>query len=475
MSVDKNNEKQDSQEAAFSKNNAMTIDDKNIRKTNIWKFSKFVVFFSIVSISQYFLNMMISVLIVGMGESKYIPGVGLAVLSLGYIYGLLGFLRVASVGFSAQAKYSNNDELAWKHFLGASVGALIFGLVLIVLQDIMIKGFIFLYKSPPHIADVATEYYNVIVWASPVHLLNFVIAGWLMGRGSIFRVIIIQIIGTAANIGFSILFVTQEGMAIIGGALGGICSQVIMCIIGLVFVFHAIPKDKIKLDIAALKVHIKQMKIVSSNLSLRVVFLTIQMQIHNSILGELGEPLVSVNNILMNVIFIVSGVFEGIANSSCYFAGRSIVEKNDKLLRFAWKTTTIFTLAVSIVLAIAFIFFGEQFITYLAGSPISREAALYYRLWTLPYILFGGYAISYYGVFVGAVCTKPVAISAFMSLVTFIFTYYVTNGIVIANGYSGFIALWLAYSVFYLILSLGLFLQKYALLKVADKLKMENA
>lgn len=438
------------------------------------KFSKFVLVFSLVSISQYFLNMMISVLIVGVGEAKYIPGAGLAVISLGYIYGLLGFLRVATVGFSSQAKYVNDDELAWKHFVGSSIVALILGVVLIILQKPMINFFIFLYKSPPHIAEVAMKYYSVIIWASPIHLLNFVIAGWLMGRGSIFRVLLIQIVGTAANIYLGIFFVTKDGMEISGGALGGVLSQVIMCVLGLILVLNIIPKGKIRFRFDSSKAYKEKMSKINTQLILRMVFLTIQMQIHNAILGHWGEPFISVNNILMNLVFLASGVFEGVANAASNFAGRSIAEKNKSLLEFTWKTTTLFTTTIAIILSMLFLFVGDSFIVYIAGSPISREAALNYRFWVLPYILFGGYAISYYGVFVGSLCTKPVATSAFMSLVTFVFTYYVTSGIIIKNGYSGFIALWLAYAVFYFILSLGLYLYKRALFDTFDKLKTDS-
>ncbi len=449
--------------------NAENLENKKVIIANILNFAKFTFFFGIVSILQYFLNMLVGVWIIGRINAEYMHAIGSAILSLGSLYGLLNFLRVATAGFSSQAKYTNDNERVWSSFLESAILSIIVGFVFIVLKKFLISGSIFSYKLSGEIAVVASEYLNIIILSAPINLLNFTITGWLMGRGSIIKVLVMQLVCTAINVCLAMVFTWNMGLAAKGVGLAFVLSQVVMCILGLVFIFHILFKNGISFNISAFTDERKKMLIVDSHLVLRFIFLIIQAQIFNTLVARLGDSYISASNMLMNFVFISSGMFEGIANASSIFAGRAMAEKSSDLLKFTWKMTNLFTIAMSVVLCLIYVIIRVPFIEQIANNPTTQKITTDYSLWLVPYFLIGGFSMSYFGIFLGAIFTKPLATSAFMSLVTFAFVYYAIGDIVVQNGHSIFIAIWIAYILFYLIRSLGLFLYKDKLLTILDK------
>ncbi len=435
---------------------------------DIKQFAKFVLLFGCVSTLQCFLGMLVDVWIIGRLDPEYMHAIGTPLLAIGSLYSLLGFIRIATVGFSSKAKYLNDKKEQWISFLSPAIASVLLGLVFIILHKLMMTASIFFDKLPVNIIGMARQYYDFIMWASPIHLLNFTIAGWLMGRGSLVRVLLLQIISNALNIGLGIYFTWELNMLAAGIGWATIISQVVASIIGLIFVLISMPKKNVGLRLADFKAISNTLISFNFHLLLRSIFLAIQIQLHNMILSSLSDPLMSVNNILINLVLISSGIFEGVANAASLYSGRAMVEKNRNLLEATIKMTNIFTIIIGVLLAVLFMILRVPYANIISNNIASQEMTIRYSLWLIPYFLFGGFATTYLGIFLGTVYTKPIAISAFMALVTFVFIYYVTSGVVIQNGYSGFVALWIAYIVFYIIRSLGLYLYKDNLLTHAD-------
>ncbi len=436
---------------------------KIVEKDNIKNFTKLVILFGCVSTLQSFLSMLCDVWIIGQIDSEYMHAVGTPLFAMGSLYSLLGFIRISTVASSSKAKYLNNNKEAWLAFFMPAVISILLGVILIICYKPMMHASIFFHQLPESVADMGEEYYQFIIWAAPIQLLNFTIAGWLMGRSAIFKALFIQIIGNVLNISLGIYFTWELGMLAVGVGRATIISQAAMCFIGLIFVFITIPKKNVRFTFKDLKYVSKPLVGFYVYLLLRTLFLGIQIQVHHVILNSLEESLISVNNILMNIVLISSGIFEGIANAVALYSGRAMVEKSNNLLHFIMKMTNIFTIAGGLILAILWVILRVPYAEIISNNIISQEGTIHYSLWLIPYFLFGGFAKTYLGMFLGMLCAKPVAISAFMSLVTFVFIYYVTSGVVLQNGFSGFVALWIAYIGFYIIRSLGLYLYKNSL------------
>ena len=72
-----------------------------------------------------------------LSDPSYIAGVAVGAVIFNTLYWLLGFLRVGSTGFSAQALATGDAEAAWKAFLLPGIMALLLGTLILLCRDIL--------------------------------------------------------------------------------------------------------------------------------------------------------------------------------------------------------------------------------------------------------------------------------------------------------------------------------------------------
>ena len=70
-----------------------------------------------------------------LSDPSYIAGVAVGAVIFNTLYWLLGFLRVGSTGFSAQALATGDAEAAWKAFLLPGIMALLLGTFILLCRD----------------------------------------------------------------------------------------------------------------------------------------------------------------------------------------------------------------------------------------------------------------------------------------------------------------------------------------------------
>ena len=114
-----------------------------------------------------------------LSDPSYIAGVAVGAVIFNTLYWLLGFLRVGSTGFSAQALATGDAEAAWKAFLLPGIMALLLGTLILLCRDAIFSGAMFLLRLDPAAREVAGIYYDILIWTAPLTLLNYAILGWL--------------------------------------------------------------------------------------------------------------------------------------------------------------------------------------------------------------------------------------------------------------------------------------------------------
>ncbi|NMU82710.1 MATE family efflux transporter, partial [Vibrio parahaemolyticus] len=85
-------------------------------------------------------------------------------------------------------------------------------------------------------------------------------------------------------------------------------------------------------------------------LLLRTVCLLVFFNMMARVGSQLGSDVLAANAILMQVTFIVSYMFDGVANASSVFAGKAVGQKNPTLLDNVIKLNTQWTAAFVLVL-----------------------------------------------------------------------------------------------------------------------------
>ena len=153
-----------------------------------------------------------------LSDPSYIAGVAVGAVIFNTVYWLLGFLRVGSTGFSAQASAEGGGEALYKALLPPGVMALGLSLAILLLRRPIFEGAMLLLRLDAPSRAVASTYYFILVWGAPLVLLNYVVLGWLMGLSRIRATLFMQIGSNVLNMILDILFVGVFGWGVEGVA-----------------------------------------------------------------------------------------------------------------------------------------------------------------------------------------------------------------------------------------------------------------
>lgn len=414
------------------------------------KYAAILVPFVLSTITQPLLGVVDTAIMGHMSDPSYIAGVAVGAVIFNTIYWLLGFLRVGSTGFSAQAATTGTIDL-YKAVLVPGVMALGFSSLLLILQWPIFEGAMLILTLDEATQHVARTYYNILIWGAPAVLCNYVLLGWLMGLSRIRASLIMQMGSNVLNMVLALLFVPVLGFGVEGVACATLISQVAALIVGTVATWRALPglpKDRearTRLLKAALNWQdMLAMAKVNANLLLRTICMLAQTNIFMATASTFGTTTLSANAVLVQLMLLFTYVFEGIANASSVFAGQARGSHNLDLLNDVYRMTLRWTAVSGLVMAAICALWHTPMICMLTDLEEVIAAAANLALWTVFYPLVAGPGLTVYGLFTGASVTRPVFISTLQALIAFLLVWAVA---VPTLGNDG---LWLAYLIFYL-------------------------
>src|SRR4051812_29328664 len=117
-----------------------------------------------------------------LGDSHLLGGVAMASIAFDCIFWLFGFLRMATVAFTAQAVGAGDRvEVAAILLRALMLGALI-GLALIVVRSPLSTLVFSVMGGSEAVTSAAKTYFFIRLWSAPLMLGNYVILGWLVGQ-----------------------------------------------------------------------------------------------------------------------------------------------------------------------------------------------------------------------------------------------------------------------------------------------------
>lgn len=379
-----------------------------------------------------------------LSDPAYIAGVAVGAVIFNTIYWLLGFLRVGSTGFSAQALATGVPEESWKALVLPGLMALALGGAILLLQGPLFAGAMLILKLDPPTRAVAAAYYRILVWAAPVVLLNYVILGWLMGQTRIRSSLIMQIGGNVVNAVLDLLFVLGLGWDVAGVAAASILACLFSFGVGLMALRSGFPTRHSPVRSLVRLQEVTRILRVNGNLFLRTVCLLIQTNIFMATTATFGTVQLSANAIIIQIMLIFTYVFEGIANASSVFAGRAAGSRNASMLDRIRRFTLEGSLIAAGIMTLIYGCWQLQLLRLFTNLPEVLKAASAYSVWGLFFPAAAALGVTYYGIFTGASFTRPVFCSTLQALAVFLFCW------LIAVPRLGNHGLWLAYICFYL-------------------------
>ena len=401
--------------------------------------------FIVSTVTQPLLGAVDTAVIGKLGVAELIGGVAIGTVIMNTLYWLFGFFRVSTTGQSAIALGRNSHSEQASSLFRPFVLALCVGLVFIALQSLIWMGAEWIISPDASVGQNAKIYFDIMIYGAPFVLLNYTIIGWLMGQAKAKETLFTQVFGNVLNIALDIVFVLYFDMGIAGVAVATLIAQVTTFAIGVGFVLKTCQFSLFD-HLTTAKMSKKDLKVIMSSnmdLLLRTICILVFFNMMARVGSQLGPDVLATNAILMQVTFIVSYMFDGVANASSVFAGKAVGQKNPKLLDSVIKLNTQWTTAFVVVLTLLTLVFKEQIVMLFTTLPELNTLYLEMSPWLLVFPLVAGYGLTFYGIFTGTGTTKPVRNSSFITLLVFLAAQ------LIAVPQWGNHGLWLAFTLFY--------------------------
>lgn len=402
--------------------------------------------FIVSTVTQPLLGAVDTAVIGKLGVAELIGGVAIGTIIMNTLYWLFGFFRVSTTGQSAIALGKNDRAEQASSLFRPFVLALFVGVVFVALQSLIWRGAEWIIDPEAVVGQNAKIYFDIMIFGAPFVLVNYTIIGWLMGQAKAKATLFTQVFGNVLNITLDVIFVMYLDMGIAGVAIATLIAQFSTFIIGAVIVLKTC-QFPLWQHIRSMKITSKDFKvIVSSNMDLllRTICILVFFNMMARVGSQLGSDVLATNAILMQVTFIISYMFDGIANASSVFAGKAIGEKNPTLLDNVITMNLQWTTGFVIVMTVLTILFKQQVVMLFTTLPQLIDIYLTMSPWLLVFPLVAGYGLTFYGIFTGTGTTRPVRNSTFLTLIMFLVVQY------IAVQHWGNHGLWLAFTVFYL-------------------------
>lgn len=377
-----------------------------------------------------------------LGDFRYIGAIGIGVAIFNLIYWNFGFLRMGTSGFTAQAYGARNFKECTNILIRALIVALFCSIIIVAAQVPFGKGALYILNSSSETSTLALDYFKVRVWAAPATLALYACKGWFIGMQNSNTPMYIALTMNVINISTSILFAFTFDMGIKGIALGTLVSQYSGVLFSLIVMKTRYGRvlrhtSTIKEIISLSKM--KRFFYVNRDIFLRTVCLSAVFTFFTSASSLMGEDILAVNTLLLQLFILFSYFMDGFAYAGEALIGRYTGAQNIELLRKSIRLLIIWGIYISIPFTIAYALFLTPILSLFTESSEVLSAALNFRWWVTAVPIMSFLAFIYDGILVGATQSSTMRNAMFAATAVFFITYYSLETIAGNN------ALWIAF------------------------------
>ncbi|MGM7283285.1 MATE family efflux transporter [Pseudomonas guariconensis] len=360
-----------------------------------------------------------------------------------FMVGLMGFLRMGSTGFAAQAA-GRSDGAALRQvkvqgLLLALAFALLIGLLAIPFSQLALQA-----MQPSAALHQSTEdFFHTRLLGLPAALASYALVGWFLGTQNARAPMAILLTTNVLNIVLNLWFVLGLDWGVLGSARASVMAEWSAALLGLALTRPALRAYPGHIAWAALKRWQSWRPLLSVNrdiflrsLALQLVFLLVTVQG-----ARLGEATVAANALLLNGLMLTAYALDGLAHAVEALCGHAIGARDHQTLRRSLVVACGWSLIVSLGFAALFLVAGHLFIDLQTDIDSVRVAAYPFLpyLAVLPLIAVWSYLLD--GLFIGATRAREMRNAMLLSVA-------LSLPLALAMSGLGNHGLWLAFLVF---------------------------
>tara|TARA_R110002111_G_scaffold597_3_gene4911 strand:+ start:1593 stop:2960 length:1368 start_codon:yes stop_codon:yes gene_type:complete len=356
-----------------------------------------------------------------LGMAAPIGAVGIGAIILSALYWVFGFLRMGTVGLTAQAAGNNDDaEVAALLTRGLLIGSLA-GLALILLQVPLFWASFRVSPASSEVEGLARTYMGIRVWSAPAAIAIYAITGWLIAQERTRDVLVIQIWMNGMNILLDLWFVLGLGWGVEGVALATFLAEWTGAALGLWFCRAAFAgpawRDWVQVFDRPRWINMMRVNgdILIRSLLLQAIFVSFLF------LGSgLGDITLAANQVLLQFLMITAFALDGFAFAAEALVGRAMGARQRDILRRSAVLTSGWGVVACVLMTIAFAWGGGAIIDLMTTSFSVRAEARVFLPYMIAAPLLGCASWMLDGVFIGATRSRDMRNMMAMSFVIYV-------------------------------------------------------
>ena len=317
---------------------------------------------------------------------------------------VMGFLRMGSTGFAAQAAGRADGAALRQVLVQGLLLALLFALLLGLLALPFSHLALQLMQPSAALEQSTQDFFQTRLLGLPAALASFALVGWFLGTQNARAPLAILLTTNLLNIALNLWFVLGLDWGVIGSARASVIAEWSAALLGLALTRPALRAYPGQVAWALLARWQSWRPLLAVNrdifirsLALQAVFFLITVQG-----ARLGEATVAANALLLNGLLLTAYALDGLAHAVEALCGHAIGAGDRQALRRSLTVACGWSLLASSGFAVLFLFGGHLFINMQTDIESVRATAYQYLpyLALLPLVAVWSYLLD--GLFIGA-------------------------------------------------------------------------
>lgn len=373
-----------------------------------------------------------------------LAAVGLGATAFATLYFTFSFLRMGTVGLTAQAEGAD-DLLESKAVLyRGGVIALVLSAAMLVLQGPIGTGAFAVMGAAEDVTALGLAYFDVRIWGAPAALANLAILGWMFGLGDMRAPVAVQIFTNLLNVVLDLVFVFEFGWGIEGVAAATAIAEWAGLAAGLLVAVRILKaRGRIAPDAGTYRgPGLRRLFGVNRDIFIRTLCLLIAFA-HFKIAGTaFGTQTLAANIVLLILLDLSSYGLDAFANAAEILVGRAVGRRDPAIFRTVVRIAHAWGFATAFAASALFWFLGDGIVAMMTDQAAVRAVADDYMVWAILLPSTAVWAFILDGVYIGA--TRSAALRN--GMIAAIALYFVGQWIL--KDLWGNDGLWLALHIF---------------------------
>lgn len=360
------------------------------------------------------------------GDATYIGAMAIATMLFDLLYWNMGFLRVGTGGFTAQAYGRRNFREAMEVFSQGTGTALAIAAVILILQHAYIETALAITDGSPEMEKMTKEYFRIRIWAAPATLSLFVFKGWFIGMQNSISPMVVDLTVNTVNIVASILLAVNAGMGFSGIAAGTLIAQYSGLLLSAFIMAKYYRKLLPYIDFRKSMVigKMKRFLKVNSDLLVRSSCLLAIYSGFTVLSENYGEVQLSAGAVMMKMMLLFSYFIDGFAYAGEALTGKFIGSGDRISLKKMSKALFVWCFIIGTLSTAMYGFAGDDIFRLLTPDPTVIDASSEYMHWLLIMPIISCMAFTWDGIYIGASASAPIRKCMLLSMAGFFLTYY---------------------------------------------------